>query len=169
MPEIICNTSPLQYLHQLQLLHIVPALVPSVVVPPAVVEEIAAGLARGVDLPNVDGLDWVSVRRPASTPVLSLITDLGPGETQVLALALEGREAIVVLDDSLARRIAATLGLRFKGTLGMLLEAKRRGLIRAVTPLLDRLESLRFRIAPHTRDAVRVLAGEAHNYPLGKN
>jgi len=48
-----------------------------------------------------------------------------------------------------------------EGHLGLLLEAKQRGLIHDVMPLLDRLQEFRFRLAPHTRAAVLKLAGEA--------
>ena len=50
-----------------------------------------------------------------STPVLPLVTDLGPGETEVLALALESTDAMVILDDALARQVAAMLDIRFRG------------------------------------------------------
>ncbi len=62
-------------------------------------------------------------------------------------LALEAREAIVVLDDALARQVAETLGLCLTGTLGLLLDAKRVGLIPKVSPVLDQLQALRFRLA----------------------
>ena len=62
MPKAICDTSPLQYLHQLELLHVLPALTEGVIVPPAVVDELATGRALGVNLPDVTELDWVSVR-----------------------------------------------------------------------------------------------------------
>jgi predicted nucleic acid-binding protein len=65
-----------------------------------------------------------------------------------------------VLDDALARRVAEVLGLSFTGTLGLLLDAKRVGLIPEVGPMLDRLEALRFRLAPHTRTAVLRMAEE---------
>lgn len=117
MPDIVCNTSPIQYLHQLGVLHILPALAEYVIVPPAVAEELTVGRALGVNLPDLTALDWVVVRRPASELALPLVTDIGPGETQVLMLALESREAIVVLDDALARQMAEALGLRLTGTL----------------------------------------------------
>ena len=160
MPDAICNTSPLQYLHQLGLLHLLPALLKRVIVPPAVADEIAVGKKAGVSLPDLEALDWVAIRRPASESALPLITDLGPGETEVLMLALELRGSVAVLDDDLARRVAETLRVRFMGTLGVLLDAKRAGLIPKVTPLLDQLDALRFRLAPHTRAAVLKLAGE---------
>jgi predicted nucleic acid-binding protein len=160
LPDVICDTSPFQYLYQLDLLHILPALSEQVIIPPAVVEELAVGRAQGVSLPNVDCLDWVSVRRPTSEPALPLVMDPGPGETQVLMLALESRDAVVVLDDALARQVAEMLDIRLTGTLGLLLDAKRAHLVPAVAPLVDKLQALRFRLAPHTRAAVLKLAGE---------
>lgn len=161
MPDTICDTSPLQYLHQLRKLDILPALTTRVVVPPAVVAELQEGLQRGIDLPEARRLAWLDIRRPTSAPVLPLVTDLGAGEREVLALALETPSSGGVLDDRVARRVARGLGLKVTGTLGLLLDAKRGGHIEKVAPLLDELESLRFRLAGHTRTAVLKLAGEA--------
>ena len=61
MPEVICNTSPLQCLHQIDQLSILPALVGSIIVPPAVVVELDAGIARGLDLPQPDLLNWIRI------------------------------------------------------------------------------------------------------------
>jgi predicted nucleic acid-binding protein len=91
---------------------------------------------------------------------LPLIANLGHGETEVLMLALEMRETVAVLDDALAREIAETLDLHFTGTLGLLLDAKKAGLIPTLRPLLDELQSLRFRLALRTYNAVLRLAGE---------
>jgi predicted nucleic acid-binding protein len=160
LPEVICDTSPLQYLHQLELLHILPALSDGVIIPPAVVDELTAGRALGVNLPDLTRLAWVTVRRPASAAALPLITDLGPGEIEVLMLGLELPAAVAVIDDALARQVAETLNLRLTGTLGLLIDAKRAGLISAIAPSLDQLQALRFRLAFHTRIAVLRLAGE---------
>ena len=84
MPELVCNTSPIQYLHQLGLLDLLPKLGGRVCLPAAVIEELSAGRAAGVDLPDPARLDWVQVRRPVSAAALPLVRDLGPGETEVL-------------------------------------------------------------------------------------
>jgi len=160
LPDVIRNTSPLQYLYQVELLHVLHALAGHIVIPPAVAEELWTGRIVGVSLPDPTTLDWVTVRRPTSTAAVPLVTDLGPGEAEVLMLALESRDAVVILDDALARRAAAMLGLRVTGTLGLLLDAKRAGLIPAIAPILDQLHALRFRLASHTRIAVLALAGE---------
>ncbi|MBN1661312.1 MAG: DUF3368 domain-containing protein [Anaerolineae bacterium] len=41
-----------------------------------------------------------------------------------------------------------------------MLDAKRAGLVPAVGSLLDRLQALRFRLAPETREVILRLAGE---------
>jgi len=160
LAEAICDTSPLQYLHQIKHLDVLPSLATRVLVPPAVVDELREGMRLGLDLPDVNTLDWVEVLRPAGASALPLVTDLGPGESEALALGLEYREAVVVRDDRVARNVARTLGLRMTGTLSLLLDAKRAGRIERVTPLLNELESLGFRLADHTRAAVMKLAGE---------
>jgi predicted nucleic acid-binding protein len=158
--EIISNTSPLQYLHQLGALDVLPKLVGTITVPPAVQDELSAGRKLGLNLPDIQSLDWINVRRPSSSVALPMVTDLGAGEREVLALALESADAVCVLDDALARQVACALQLRITGTLGVLIDAKRAGLISAVRPQLDQLDSLGFRLAPHTRIAVLKIAGE---------
>ena len=160
MPEVICNTSPLQYLHQIGYLELLPRLVSRIVVPTAVAAELEAGRHLGLDLPDPEALPWVELRDSANRQVLRLVADLGHGETAVLALALECSDALVILDDAIARRHAEVLGLRLTGTLGVLLDAKRAGLVPALTPLVDALQRLGFRLSKDTRNAVLRLAGE---------
>jgi predicted nucleic acid-binding protein len=160
LSEFICNTSPFQYLHQIRQLHLLPALTGGVVVPDAVAEELEAGFSAGCDVPVIRDLSWVKVRQPASSPVLCLARGLGRGEAAVLALALEAHDSVVILDDRLARHTARLLGLRFTGTLGLLLDAKRKGLVRCVGSMLDELDGLGFRLSAGTRAAVLMLAGE---------
>ncbi|HEY4563726.1 MAG TPA: DUF3368 domain-containing protein [Thermoanaerobaculia bacterium] len=124
------------------------------------VREIAAGRALGVALPELNTLPWIKVRRVAGLAVLPLVSDLGAGEREVLALALEADQPLVVLDDALARRVARRLDLALTGTLGLLLKAKQAGRIARLEPLLDRLEALNFRLDPDTRLSVLRLAGE---------
>lgn len=160
MPEVIVDTSPLQYLHQLGLLDLLPDLYGEILIPESVVREIATGRALGVALPEPSTLRWIKVRRVAGLAVLPLVSDLGAGEREVLALALETDHPLVVLDDALARRVARRLDLTMTGTLGLLLKGKQAGRISRLEPLLDRLEALNFRLDRETRRSVLRLAGE---------
>ncbi len=60
----------MQYLHQAGLLAIVPVLVGSVLIPPAVGAELAVGRSLGLNLPDPAHLAWVTIRPPK--PVLCL-------------------------------------------------------------------------------------------------
>ncbi len=63
MPEVICNTSPSQYLHQIDQLNIIPALVGSIIVPPAVLVELDAGIAKDWTYHNQRTLNGSGYRR----------------------------------------------------------------------------------------------------------
>jgi len=79
LPELICNTSVMQSLHQLGLLDILPALGSPVCVPAAVCAELAAGRALGADVPDPATLTWATTRSPQATPALPQSTSLGAG------------------------------------------------------------------------------------------
>ena len=159
---MICNTSPLQYLHQIERLHILHELVGHIIVPSAVVEKLATGRSFDIELPDVSKIDWITVRQPIIIPATLLTHDLGPGETEVISLALEARDPVVILDDGLARRVAEAHGIRLTGTLGILIDAKRKGLISEVSPQIDRLQEMGFWLAPDTRSAILRRVGEAY-------
>ena len=162
MHDVICNTSPLQYLHQADLLHLLPALFGSVQVPSAVAGELADGRRRGFRLPELEELPWVTVRSVRDRKLLPLVKGLGNGEKEVLALGLEAPDHLLVLDDHDARRHAIAVGLEITGTLGVLLLSKERGLLDSVQPVLDRLQALQFRLGTATRRVVLDLANEGH-------
>jgi predicted nucleic acid-binding protein len=151
----------MQYLHQVQLLTIVPALVGAVLIPPAVDAELAVGRSLGLDLPDPSVLSWVNIRPLTGAVSATLPPGLDAGEAEVLRLALECVDPVVILDDLLARQAAQSLRLRLTGTLGLLLDAKQAGLIPTIRPVLDSLQALRFRISPQTRALVLGLAGES--------
>jgi len=160
VPDVISNSSPLQYLYQADVLDLLPALFGQVCVPEAVVAELEEGRRRSVSLPTLAELSWLQVRTVRNRTLLPLVTHLGDGEKEVLALGRELSDALLLLDDRDARRHAHALELAISGTLGVLLLAKERGILDAVRPVLDRLQALRFRLDARTRQSVLELAGE---------
>lgn len=143
MPErvVIANTSPLLYLHQVGHLDLLRVLYRSIVVPPAVLGELEAGGRVGIAVPDLAGLSWVEVRAVQSRILIPAIVDLGPGEAEAIALGLEHPGSLLILDDQLARRVAALNRLTFTGILGVLLKAKQSGCLEAVGPVLERLRA----------------------------
>jgi len=68
--------------------------------------------------------------------------------------------SIVLLDDSRARRVATRLNIKQIGTVGLLLRAKRMGLIEKIKPHLDSLIETGIYIRQELIDAVLNDAGE---------
>jgi len=151
---VVCNASPLIALEQIGQLEILRRVFGTLFVPPAVAAEVA---------PTVVLPEWVRLRTLVQGigPIV-LGASLGRGESEAIGLALEIHAGLIILDDRPARRLAQALRLPVIGTLGILLAAKRRGLLVAVKPCLDQLLAHDFRISPSLysqviRDADEVL------------
>lgn len=157
---VISNTSPLFYLYRLGQLDLLQKLYRRIHVPVAVVEELRVGREQGEEAPDVADYDWIEVCSVQAPEVVQLIADLGPGEAEVLILALENPGSLVILDERLARDLAQARNIRLTGTAGVLLKAKQEGHLRAVAPLVEKLIQLGFRLSDTVIDAIFKLAGE---------
>lgn len=163
MPRVISNTSPLQYLYQASLLDLLPQIYHSIVVPQSVNRELEQGRNLGVLLPVLTSLSWIDIVTVESTTAIPDDEKLGPGEKEVIALAQSEADALVLLDDGLARVRAKQLGIQLTGTLGVILKAKKLGYVKEVKPILARLDELGFRASLITRKAILKAAEEMDN------
>jgi uncharacterized protein len=114
--EAICDTSPIQYLHQTGFLHLLAEFYARIIIPPAVVDELERGRSIGVDLPDVRALPWLTIQAPEGLDKVLAAADLGAGEKEVLALGTEVPGAVLILDERLGRLHAEALKLTFTGT-----------------------------------------------------
>lgn len=110
-----------------------------VVIPREVADEIKAGPladpARRWLMSDGQGM----VAGPTPSDLRVVAWDLGKGETAVISRALSEPGAVCVLDDRAARDCAQLFGASVKGPVGVLLLAKRAGLIAAVRPEIQGL------------------------------
>lgn len=134
----VINASPLILLGKLGRTDLLDSLAKQVIVPQAVLREVAAGSPD--DSAMKQTLDWAATRVQNDVPVPLSISgwDLGAGESQVLAYCI-GNVRRAVLDDGEARAAAKAHSLRVVGTLGVILRARIAGLIPAARPLVDQL------------------------------
>ncbi len=72
---------------------------------------------------------------------------LAKGEASAIALALYTDDAIVILDDWKARKIAERLRVQVTGTIGVLIKAKHSGIIPSIKPVLLKIRETIFRIS----------------------
>ena len=86
---------------------------------------------------------------------------LDPGEASVLRAASNLRAPrLLLIDDLPARAAAKGLGFAVTGPAGVLVNAKRRGLLPSVRPVLERLHANGFRLSTELIRAVIQEAGE---------
>ena len=148
----VSNSSPLIALEKIGQLGLMRALFSPVIIPPAVARETA---------PTVALPPWITVQ-PLTRPLepKTMRPTFGPGEREAISLSLEIRATRTILDDEPARRLARQLGLSVIGTLGILLAAKRKGLLNAIRPHLDDLLRTNFFIGPELYERLLLVAGE---------
>ncbi len=159
--QVICNTSPLLYLHQVGQLDLLRGLYGVVQAPTAVQEELHAGAGLGISTPNLDEIEWIHVRPVPDRSLLPAIVDLGPGEAEAIALALSTPGSLLILDDSLGRRIARLSRIMCTGTLGVLVKAKQAGILSQVTPVIEALRETTMYLSLDLIAVVLAEAGEA--------
>lgn len=149
---VVSDSGPLIALERIQQLQLLPGLFTRILIPPAVEQEFA---------PLRKPPDWALVqplRRPSRLGRFGL--SLGAGEREAIGLSLEIAADLLLVDDKAARRLARSLQLPTIGTLGLLLSAKRRGLLPTVRPHLDALQSASFYLTPDLYGRVLADAGE---------
>lgn len=160
MPPPVVNASPLIFLTKADLLFLLRASVGPVVVPEAVAREIQARGPADVTAHALGHTDWLRIVPAVPVPIAIAAWDLGPGESAVLAHAHAHPGTVAVVDDRAARRCAAVLGVRVRGTLGLVLAAKQAGRIAAARPLVARLVETGMYLSPHTIQEALKLVGE---------
>lgn len=162
MAIVVSDTSPVRALANLGLLDLLGKLFGTVYVPPAVAAELASprGLSIAVD---VQRLDCIAIAQPTNQQQLAELgadRRLDPGEREAIALAIEKR-ALLLMDERAGAKVAAAHGLTVVGVAGVLIRAKKAGLVPAVAPLLVHLRDVyRFHVSDQLLQTAKQLAQE---------
>jgi predicted nucleic acid-binding protein len=92
--------------------------------------------------------EWIEVRKVKDKKYLKLMENfVDLGEASTIALALEIEDNVVILDDLKARKLAKKLNMKMTGTLGVIINAKKRNIISSTKEVLDKLKNTGFRIS----------------------
>jgi len=137
---VVSNTSPIINLAAIGKLDLLKPLYGSIFIPQAVYYEVTViGVGQSGAM-EVQTLEWIEIREVKDRVlVTTLQAELDDGESEAIALAIQLKADIILLDERRGRQVAHRLGLRFIGLLGILVEAKHKGYIPKVKPLLDDL------------------------------
>ena len=132
---VISNNSPLVALWHLGRLSLLQDLYTEVWIPQEVEKEFL-GTEKKSRQEALNNTPWIKTVDLTDSEKASVYDRLDSGEAAVLALASEHEARLVIIDEKKARQEILKIGLPFKGTVGILLEAKEEGLIDEIKPLL---------------------------------
>jgi predicted nucleic acid-binding protein len=158
---IVCDTGPLIAFAIIDRLDVLARLYSRVLVPRAVLDELSAGGRDRAGARAIHAAEWhETIEAVVPDPLLS--AELGAGEAAVIASAFAMHPApIVLLDDRKARRVAAqAYRLRVQGSSGVLVAAKRAGLVPAVRPLLESMTAAGYYLSERLVERATIEAGE---------
>jgi len=140
---VVSNTSPLSNLAIIARLDLLREQFRAVTVPPGVWAELKRipNLEAKASLEQAIQAEWLRI-----VPLVGAVPDdfaptLDLGEAEALALALESKAGLVLLDESAARLKAHQLGMAFTGVLGILLRARTVGRIPSLKAEILRLRA----------------------------
>lgn len=158
---VVSDATPLIALAKIGKLHILMELFGTIFIPQSVYDEVVTNAVNKPDSLAISQAAWIEVRVPENqSQVAYLRADLDAGEAEALVLAKEKNADWILLDEVKARFAAEFLGLRYIGTLGILLLAKRKRIIIDVRPLIEDLRGKSFFISDHVVHSILKKADE---------
>jgi predicted nucleic acid-binding protein len=159
--KVVSNSGPLINLAKVGQFALLHNLFQHVTIPPAVFEEV---VVQGTGQPGAGETSiarWIARGMIERSDIVQLLAaELDRGEAEAIALALQEKADWLLIDERVGRRFAQQVGLKVKGTLGVLLEGVRRDFIDDLQPLLDMLVARGTWIAPATYAEVLKLSHE---------
>ena len=110
----------------------------------------------GKELPG-----WVQIKKVVNKEYqLLLQLEVDNGEASAIALSVEVNNALLIIDDNKARKLADRLHLAYTGTLGVLLKAKKSGIITEIKPIIEKVQRTNFRFSEKNYKEILLLADE---------
>jgi predicted nucleic acid-binding protein len=159
---VVSDTSPVLSLTLIGQLDLLRQLYGSIVLPEAVRDELIVGGAAYHNGGEVLQQEWIRLRAVANPIVLKLLQrELDRGEAEALALAIDLKADLILLDEFKARRLADYLELPHAGVIDLLGEAKRLNYLKTIKPTLDALiDRAHFHVSPKLYQRTLQSAGE---------
>ena len=137
--KAVINTSPWISLAVCGQTDLLKSLYKNILIPPAVKKEIIAGGKSRIGVRELENATWIQSVEVKDSEKVFLLHELDRGEAEVIILAQEQSADEVIIDEKVARMHAQVFGIEVVGTLGLLLRARKRGLIHELRPLIDRI------------------------------
>jgi predicted nucleic acid-binding protein len=159
--KVISNSSPLINFAAIGRFTLLRELYGALVIPEAVYHEVVVAGRGQPGATEVEQAGWITRTAVSNPTAVAALHELDRGEAEAVALAVENPNALLILDERRGRLAARNLGVTLIGTLGVLLVAKRKGLLATLTPELEKLQTqVGFRVRADLKAKVLQEAGE---------
>lgn len=166
---VISDTTAIIHLAKINALHILKSLYQEILIPQAVCDELVRGQKTQPGMLQVMNSGWIKVVPIKNTAVArKLQAHLDLGESEAIALALETNADLLIIDEKLGRDVAKSLVNKIIGVIGVLLEAKKLGIIPAIESYLVELKKTGFLMSKDLVDLALKQAGELNSQSLVK-
>jgi len=145
---VVSDTTAVSNLVRIGELRLLKILYGRILLPQAVYEELLILEQRGIDIISIvksEMFEIVEVKRDKLYQTLSITLD--KGEVEAIALAVEKKADFLLIDEVKGRKVAVEKSIPIIGTLGILIDAKRKKLISSVQEKMDDLRSIGFWIS----------------------
>jgi len=161
--RIVSNTGPLIGLAKIDCLFILKEIASEVLIPRVVYRELFGKI--GIESERIDRAlnDFIRVidLEPLSPTLKETLADLDEGEKQAIGLASTySSDIILLLDDHAGRVVAEKLNIPTTGTIGILLLAKEKNILKNISSLIDELRYQGYWISDEIADLAKSLAKE---------
>lgn len=157
---VVSNTGPLIAFLKSGEISILEKLYSTIFIPPKVRDEILA-YRDSTEVNIFRQLSWIKIQELKTQPEILLQNELDEGEAEVIQLALEMKPDLVIIDEKKARRICQLIyRLPLKGTAGILVAAKRQGIIDHVMPIMENIKKNGYYLSDRLVETVLKQAGE---------
>ncbi len=160
MRKVIVNSTPLIVLCGIGRLSILRELYQEIFIPEAVYREVTVKEDTAC-IQIKASREWIHVEGIRDHSEKKMYkAKLHDGEVEVMILSQEKGADLLILDDNAAKKTAKYLGFSVTGTLGVLLKAKRQGLIHEIRPLLSEMQQNGFYVSAIVEEMALKQAGE---------
>ncbi|MGF1514344.1 MAG: DUF3368 domain-containing protein [Elainellaceae cyanobacterium] len=161
MVDIVSNATPLIAFAKIGQLPLIQDVVERLIIPEAVAAEISAYNSKLSGAIDLSSESWILVDQLKSDERLNLLLPtLDRGEAAVIALALERKADLVLIDELTGRKVAESLRLNISGSIGILIRAKQAGKIKAVKPFMEAMQEAGIYYSDRFTAAVLKYVGE---------